>query len=63
MWSKTILKAGGNLKLDLTVKVDQVDPSQIQRSSEHPKEVNSTNIQRSMLQSLTSLIVIFLPII
>lgn len=49
----------GHLKLDLTIKVDQVAPSQIQSSFEHPKDVNSPNFQSSLFQSLTTLTVIF----
>lgn len=63
MWSKTILKAGEILKLDLTIKVDQIASNQVRSSFEYPKDVDSTNFQSTLFKSLTTLTVIFVPII
>lgn len=63
MWSKTILKAGGILKLDLTIKVDQIASNQVQSSFEYLKDVDSTNFQSTLFKSLTTLTVIFVPVI
>lgn len=64
MWSKTTLKAEGTLKLDLTIKVDQVGPSQIQSIFEHPTDVGRFHkFSEKLVPKSTTLTGIFLPII